>query len=344
MALRALQRPQLASGEILVRVLGCTICASDLHTYSGRRQSPSPSILGHEAVGEIIEIAGDTPRVDYAKASLVVGDRVTWGIVAHCGQCWTCRRGLTQKCLNGIKYGHHAFAPGNELRGAFAEACVLAPGTTVVKLPSELPLETACPASCATATASAAMEAAGALFARDVAIFGAGMLGLTLAAMCKQKQAASVTMIEPHPFRRGLAEQFGADRILTPEEFVAMSGPGLDAAFEASGNSENVSHTLHQLKPGGTLVLLGAVFPSGETKILPERMVRQCLTLRGVHNYGPQHLLQAVNFLTSSHLQHPFGNLVHGWRPLDKIDEAFQEAMRPEVIRMGISLIDSAKI
>ncbi|MCF6286659.1 MAG: alcohol dehydrogenase catalytic domain-containing protein, partial [Candidatus Hydrogenedentes bacterium] len=60
--LRQIPLPQPAGAEILVRVLGCTLCGSDLHTMDGRRETPVPTILGHEIVGEIVSF-GDTPPI-----------------------------------------------------------------------------------------------------------------------------------------------------------------------------------------------------------------------------------------------------------------------------------------
>lgn len=133
----------LQAGERLVRVTACTICGSDLHTLAGRRTAPAPSILGHEAVG--IEVA--------------TGRRVTWSILACCGECDRCRRGMEQKCERLFKYGHgmHAGAPS----GGLSELIVLRPGTLVLEVPEGLADEVVCPANCATATVAACLRVAG---------------------------------------------------------------------------------------------------------------------------------------------------------------------------------------
>ena len=77
-----------------------------------------------------------------------------------------------------MKYGHEAFRSGYELLGGLAEHCLLVPGTTIVRVPDELSLKTVSPASCATATIAAALEAAGTLQDRVICITGAGLLGL----------------------------------------------------------------------------------------------------------------------------------------------------------------------
>ena len=77
-------RPKLAPGECLVRVLGTTLCGSDLHSYEGRRLTPVPTILGHEILGEIEELPTEPPTAIGGRP-LAVGDRVVWGLAASCG-------------------------------------------------------------------------------------------------------------------------------------------------------------------------------------------------------------------------------------------------------------------
>ncbi len=89
--------PDVGSGCILVRVKCCTICGSDLHTWLGRRSAPTPIILGHEIVGEIVEL-GDGVTYDSGDRPLKIGDRITWTIMDNCGKCYYCReKGLTMK-------------------------------------------------------------------------------------------------------------------------------------------------------------------------------------------------------------------------------------------------------
>ena len=116
---------------------------------------------------------------DAAGQALRLEDRVTWSITASCGKCFYCRRQLPQKCAVVVKYGHEPLREGAELTGGLADYRLLAPGTTNLRRPNHLPDETACPASCATATVAAALRSAGDLEDRTVLVQGAGMLGLT---------------------------------------------------------------------------------------------------------------------------------------------------------------------
>src|SRR5581483_7521681 len=105
----------------LVRVTGCTLCGSDLHSYAGRRSVAVPTVLGHEILGRIDAFGPSTPRRDFLGQSLAEGDRVTWAIVANCGDCFYCLRGLPAKCQHSVKFGHELLRPGRELTGGLAE-------------------------------------------------------------------------------------------------------------------------------------------------------------------------------------------------------------------------------
>lgn len=333
--------PRPARGETLVRVLGCTLCGSDLHTLEGRRAAPVPTVLGHEIVGQIAIFGDETEHTDLAGHPLIVGDRVTWSIVAHCGECFFCTHGLPQKCVRAVKYGHEAMKPGRELLGGLAEHCLLVQGTSLVRLPAVLPLEVACPASCATATIAAALEAAGDVAGCSVGVLGAGLLGLTACAMVRARGASEVICVEVQPARRELALRFGATQAIAPEEFSGVisrttSGRGMDAVLELSGSPAAFDAAWPLVRIGGTVVLVGSVFPSPPVSLPLEQIVRRHLTLRGIHNYAPSHLLAAVDFLTKHHDQFPFAELVSEWHPLENVSLAIQRAKQPGHIRVGV--------
>lgn len=339
-AMTQLPVPTPQGEEVLVRVLGATICGSDQHTYEGRRQVATPTILGHEIVGEIVAFGETSDRKDLAGEPLAIGDRVTWAIVANCGACFFCDHQLPQKCEHAIKYGHEALRPDYQLSGGFAGHCLLAPGTAIVPLPQDLPLEVACPANCATATTAAAIEAAGELAGQTVAILGAGLIGLTAAAMAARLGAAQVLVVDPDPHRLRLAPQFGATHNLKPEQLsettASLTRHGLDVVIEASGANAAFTAAFPLLRIGGTAVLVGSVTPAPEVPLGLQRIVRRNLRIVGVHNYAPPQLRTAVDFLATAHTEHPFASLVSAWFPLTALADAFTAARDRRHVRVGI--------
>ncbi|WKG04187.1 zinc-binding dehydrogenase [Mycolicibacterium sp. HK-90] len=302
--LRTVQIPELDTGEVLVRVRFATVCGSDLHTVSGRRPAACPSVLGHEAVGEVVGVGRG--------ADAVVGQRVIWSVTVACGTCSRCRAGLSAKCRSVRKVGHEAFDGDWPLSGSYAAHVVLPRGTTIAAVPDTLPDPVAAPAACATSTVMATLEAAGELTGRRVLIGGAGMLGLTAVAACVEA-GADVQVVDRNADRMTLASRFGGR---------ASDGGAVDVAIDYTGSSAAVADALDRLDIGGTLVLAGSVTPGPPVAIDPETVVRHWLTITGVHNYEPRHLHRAVEFLDRTRGRYPWESLVVPPVPLEQIASA----------------------
>lgn len=289
---RTVPIPELGPGEVLVRVRLATVCGSDLHTVAGRRSAACPSVLGHEAVGDVVA-AG-------AGADIQVGQRIIWSVTVVCGVCSRCRTGLSAKCLSVRKVGHEPFDGDWPLSGSYATHLVLPSGTTIGVVPESLSDAVAAPAACATATVMATLEAAGELIGRRVLIVGAGMLGLTAVAACAAA-GADVQVVDRNADRLALVPDFGGRE---------SDGGPVDVAIDYTGSSAAVADALERLDIGGTLVLAGSVTPGPALAVDPETVVRHWLTITGVHNYEPRHLHRAVAFLDDTRERYPWECLV----------------------------------
>jgi alcohol dehydrogenase len=329
-------RPQ--AGELLVEIICCTLCGSDLHTYQGRRSSPRPTILGHEIVGRVLQLG------DQYSGTIERGERVTWSLCSSCGECFYCRQGIPQKCVQLFKYGHQALDQG-PLSGGLASHCILRPGTAVYRVPESLRDEEACPANCATATVMAALRAAGCVQGRHVLVFGAGMLGLTAAAAARVAGAVSVIVTDPDRRRVQLAEQFGATHAIHASDSVtplanaiaeATGGHGADVVLEFSGATAAVRSGIAHCRIGGCLILVGSVFPTETIPLEPLRLVQRLLTLRGVHNYTPADLAAGLDFLAAQRHIYNFASLVEAEFSLEEADEAFRFAVTRRPIRVAV--------
>ena len=327
--------PRPTEGEWLVRVVAMTVCGSDRHTWEGRRQGPIPTVLGHEMIGEIVAGGEECPRHDRRGRQIEVGCRVTWAIVTACGTCPSCVSGYPQKCVVGLKYGHEQAVGRRALSGGLAEYCLLTPGTRVLVLDDSLPISVACPANCATATVAGAIRACCGLNGANLGVVGAGMLGLTACAMATTS-GARVIVSEPDEGRRRRALAFGAVAVFHPDDFASGAAGSLDAVIEVSGTNAGFLAALPTVRVGGTLVLIGAVSPSHDVPVSLEGIVRRCLTIRGLHNYGPDDLIAAVDFLERHHGRDPLAELVSEWFPLSDTTGAFTAAADPACIRVGI--------
>ncbi|MFM8274498.1 MAG: zinc-binding dehydrogenase [Gemmata sp.] len=343
-------RPALAPGEALVRVRMCTVCGSDLHTFTGKRREKTPCVLGHEPVGAIEEVSGELRAV--SGDPVRVGDRVVWAVAVSCGACFFCSHGLPQKCETLRKYGHEQIAPRCGPVGGLATHCHLLRGTAVVKVPAELPDEVAAPAGCATATVAAVLRAGfggrtpptprpeGKGAGGVGVVFGAGMLGLTASAWLDALGWTPIAC-DVSEERLSQAAQFGARHLAKPDALselvtAATGGRGADIALELSGAPSAARAALDVLRTGGTAVWAGAVFPTDPVAVPPEAVVRKCLTLTGVHNYAPHDLARAVQFLAQHHTRYPFAQLVSRRFALGDVNAAFAFAEAGRPVRVAV--------
>jgi putative phosphonate catabolism associated alcohol dehydrogenase len=314
------------AGEVLVRILCCGLCASDVHTLTGRRPAPRPSVLGHEACGEVLALGAGVER-DARGAALAPGVRVVWSVATSCGECERCRRGWAQKCVRSVKFGHSQQALDAPAGGGFAQVARLAPGTTIVAVPDSLDERTAALAGCAVATAVAACRAAGEISGRRVRVDGAGMLGLAVFERARALGAAQVQVHDRAASRLQRALARGA---------VPYSANELvDVAFDCTGDPLAIAAQHEQLDVGGVQILLGSVLPSAAFTTPPERFVRGLLTLRGVHNYAPQDLLAAVDWLAAN--PELFVDALGPTFPLEHFAAALAASAAPDVLRVFLT-------
>lgn len=325
--IRTLDIPELGPGDVLAEITLATVCGSDLHTVSGRRQAPCPSILGHEAVGRVAAIGTGADPVIVGDTPVEIGDRIVWSVTVACGRCSRCRSGFTAKCTDVRKVGHESASSGWVLSGSYAEHILVPHGAAVARVPQILPDAVAAPAACATATVMATLEAAGDVVGKRVLIVGAGMLGVTAAAAVAELGASSVRVIDHNPLRQQHSHEFGA---------VDDDGEPVDVAIDFSGASSAVQAALGRLDTGGRLVLAGSVTPGPPIAVDPEAVVRGWLTITGVHNYEPRHLAQGVDFLARTAEKYPWAGLVEAPVPLEDLSRVLVPTP-PGILRSSVT-------
>lgn len=335
--------PTPEAGEALVRVECCTICGSDLHTVSGARKEPTPSILGHEILG-VVDSVGAPPPLDLAGVPLRPGDRITWSTSVSCGTCDRCLVGLVQKCRTLAKYGHERAVGRQALCGGLAEYLLLRRGSAAIRVSPDMPAEIICPVNCATATIAAAFRTSGPIANRRVLILGAGMLGVTATAFAKAHGAEAVVVCDVDARRLGHAIRFGADAFAEwhaePAEFRRRTLPngaeGFDVILELSGSPDAVESAFHVANMAAHIVLVGSVKKTRPVAIDPENVIRRWLTIHGVHNYIPADLQAAVTFLEDFGTAYPFAELVEYSFPLADVNAAFETALKSRPFRVAV--------
>lgn len=260
------------AGEVLVRVAACGICHSDLSVVDGDFPSPLPVVLGHEAAG-VVEAVGD------GVTSVAPGDHVVLTPLPACGSCYFCTRDQPTLCA---RYGDSLFTSllpdGTSplsmdgrivYRGlgvaAWAEYAV-SPEPGVVRIDPDVPLEVACVLGCAVQTGvGAVLNTARLPEGATVLVFGAGGIGIAVTQGARLAGAARIVVVDPEPARRDAARRFGATDVVDPgatdpvQTAGALTGGiGVDAVFEAAGQARLIEAGLRAVRPGGTVVCVGA--------------------------------------------------------------------------------------
>lgn len=333
-------------GEVLVRVTMSTICRSDIHSYQGKRPNPVPGILGHEIIGVVEQIGRRVDR-DIRGDPILVGDRVTWTEYFHDGPCYYREvHDMPQKCDGVRKYGHDRADDPPHFLGGFAEYCYILPGTGILRLPDALSDEEAAPLNCGVATMVGATEAAAIEIGDVVVIQGLGLLGIYGCAMAKARGARLVIGVDAVGARLEAARRFGADYIVDVggkdssqliDAVRALALPdGVDVVIEVCGVPAAVQSGVDMLRIGGRYVLAGMVNPESYVTVDANTLVRRWITLRGIHNYHPRHLIQALDFVMANRGRFPFRELVDSKFRLEELDTAFKKAAECSVLRAAI--------
>ncbi|GAA3576413.1 zinc-binding dehydrogenase [Snuella lapsa] len=324
----------LAPKETLVEIELSTICGSDIHTIEGKRKEDTPCILGHEAVGKIIATSN--------RKGFAIGDRVTWTIADSCGECPACTEyGLPEKCERLFKYGHASINNGSGLNGCYASHILIRPGTHMVKIPDNLSNPIVAPANCALATMVNAISKM-TLKPKRVVIQGGGLLGLYACGLLKEQGVPEIYCLEINENRFELIQKFGAIPVNAkdPKEaldyILSQTGKGVDTVFEVAGIKELIPQGLELLRPGGEYVLVGLVHPDSELGITAEQIIRKCISIKGIHNYAPKHLDEAIAFLERTQDTLPFNELVSPPYTLNNLEKAVQEAKKQHWMRVSV--------
>ncbi len=333
-------------GEMLVRVRMSTICRSDIHSYEGRRPNPCPGVLGHEIIGTVVELGEGCDR-DMRGQPLAAGDRVTWSEYFIPGRSYQSEvLDIPQKSPGVEKYGHMAVTADPHFHGGFGEYCYILPRSWSLKLPADISDEEATPVNCGVATMMSVTEAAGIGMGQTLVVQGLGLLGLYGAAIAKARGARLVIGIDPVAARRKLASEFGVDEAINPagcdEADLVRAvrdrcGPdGADAVVEVCGVPEVIPAGLGMLRVGGRYAVAGVVNPEAWVRFDAHVLLRGLITLRGVHNYHPRHLAQALDFVTGNRMRFPFRWLVDGKYSLADAGRAMRDAAQHRVLRAAI--------
>ena len=275
-------------GEVLVRLVACGVCHTDMYTASGVDPSGyAPTVLGHEGAG-VVERCGEGVTL------VREGDHVVTLFSPQCGECVHCRSPLTNLCLATREQQNLGFLPdgttrlslgGEPLRhfmgtSTFAEYTVM-PEIALARIDPEAPLDRACLFACGLSTGlGAAMRTAAVREGSTCVVFGAGMVGLGAVAGCRLQGAERIVCVDLSEERLELARGQGATDLMRggPDAVAAIlemtGGFGADYTFEATGLVAVMRQAVEAARMGWGLCTVCGVAGRGETlEVVPRLLI-----------------------------------------------------------------------
>ncbi|MDP9169065.1 MAG: L-threonine 3-dehydrogenase [Acidobacteriota bacterium] len=267
--------PEIEHNDVLIRVKKASICGTDIHILDwdawASRTIPTPMVIGHEFMGEIVEVGSNVS--DFFPGQLVSGE----GHVV-CGRCRNCLAGRRHLCA-------HTSGVGVNRPGAFAEYIAL-PMTNVWVHKNAVEPDIACifdPFGNAVHTALAFP-----VLGEDVLVTGAGPIGIMAAAVARHAGARHVVITDLNPYRLELARKVGVTLAVDPREKslkdvqkeIGMS-EGFDVGLEMSGSASAFRDMIANMSHGGRIAMLG--IPPGEIAIDWNTVIFNMLTIHGIY-------------------------------------------------------------
>ena len=267
--------PEIGINDVLIKINRTAICGTDMHIYNwdawAQSTIPVPMVVGHEFVGEIVDVGSNVN--DFHEGQIVSGE----GHVV-CGRCRNCLAGRRHLCAqtSGV---------GVDRAGAFAEYVAL-PMSNVWEHSPGIDLDIAALFDPLGNAVHTALQYD--LLGEDVLITGAGPIGAMAAAVCKHAGARHVVITDVNPQRLEMARTLGASCIvdvrtenLTDVQAALGMSEGFDVGLEMSGNPAGFADLLANMCHGGKVAILG--IPSGELAIDWSQVIFNMLTLKGIY-------------------------------------------------------------
>lgn len=262
------------ANEVLIKTSVTGVCHSDLHFMEGKWMYPMPVVLGHESAG-VVEKVG--PGVTNVKP----GDRVVVAFVQSCGACDRCTTGRPNLCSNGQSLNRMGRIKLNgqpmvQFAGmsAFAEWQLVSNKACVI-VPDGVPMEVAALVGCSVMTGVGAVTNTVKLqVGQTVAVVGCGGVGLNIIQGARLAGASRIIAVDLMESKLAAAKEFGATDVVDAssgdavQQVMAMTGGGVDYAFEAIGLMKTAQQCFEMAKRGGQAVVVG-MLPLMEQLTIP---------------------------------------------------------------------------
>lgn len=271
-------------GEVHLRVMACAVCHSDLIYADGGWGGDVPTVLGHEASGEVIAVGEGVTE-------FAPGDRAVLTLIRHCGACPCCARAMPASCETHLRDVSTPLSQSGDRieqglkTAAFAEEAVVHV-SQLVKIGDEVPWDVAALLACGVITGYGAVSnTAGMPTGATVAVVGCGGVGLNAVQAARIGGAAQIIAVDLADDRLEAATRFGATEILNAKDEDPIRGirartgkRGVDFVFVTVGSEDAINQSFRMGAPGGAIVLVG--MPHGEAKAVFSPVILSTLSQR----------------------------------------------------------------
>ncbi len=340
-------------GEVLVQVRASGVCGSDRHVLDGEWTVPSPTVMGHEGAGVVVELGEGV-------TGLEVGDHVAMVWNQACQTCVNCQSGKPWACTD--LRSNECVMPDGTTRltnagadvfpylavGSMSEYAIV-PASAAIRMPEGLPFDVAALIGCSVHTGLGAVQNNAKVTAGESAVvIGCGGVGLSILMGLRLAGAHPIIAVDRNPDKLEMALAAGATHALladgtTADKIQELTGGGADVAFEAIGNRHTIPQLPGHVRLGGRAVLVGMP-PEGT--MIPFDVLDLCY--RGItiiaSNYGGGVPTRDFPRYAALYLagRLPLDLLISQRIPLADVNAAF-DAMRAGVEARTVIMFDSAE-
>lgn len=323
--------PTPGPGEALVEVGYAGLCGSDLGVYKFKDAfefMTFPRVMGHEYAGTVVEVGENVTEVE-------PGQQVVEEIIRGCGDCYQCRSGTPNLCIDARITGiHHD--------GAFAPYLIV-PEEDLHAIPEDMSLREAAITEPTAVAARAVTRNSRVRSGTSVLVEGPGPIGLLMAQIARD-QGGDVIVSGVGPdadYRLPLAEELGFDTVNAAERDVAgvaderTDGVGFDVVLDATGHESGLRTGADAVKKGGQIVVVGL---TGETTITMTPLVRGEVDIQCSYTYTWEDFETAIDCIRSGVVD--TDRFIDDSHSLRDGEAAFEAAMNGETVKPVFDLAE----
>ncbi|MCX7920111.1 MAG: zinc-dependent alcohol dehydrogenase family protein [bacterium] len=318
--------PKPEQDEIVLKVLGCGVCGTDQHIYAGEVPlARPPVVLGHEYVGEIVELGKEVTGFN-------LGDWICVDPLSPCGYCPNCQDGSYNHCSNIIINGYH-------ITGGFAQYSKIN-RKQAYPISKELGVKAgiiAEPLACVLHGYDLLHLRAGS----NILLLGAGPIGLLWTQLLNHSPVKQIVQVELIESRGQFAKKYGADIVFNPSdkkiwhEIKQEFPQGFEYVVDVTGNPEAVAEGLKLVKRCGTLMIFGVCPEEARVTFSPYEMFANEITILGA-KMPPYTMSRAIALLESGKID--YNGIVSHIMPLNELAHAFDMFVnqKEKILKMAI--------